>query len=323
MENSGLTQIGGNMGKLYDILIVGAGPAGLTAAIYARRRMLQTLIITMDIGGQVVLTDSIENYLGYTEKSGPGLAIIFEKQVRDYGAEIVIGEVKGITKERGTFKVSSSVGSFLAKAVIVTGGRMPRTLNVPGEERFLGKGINNSLACDLTASKGKRLAIVGGGNTAMQRADIFSMVASKVYLIHRRTEFRSDEVTVEKVRGSGKVEFMLNTVVEEFRGGCQLETIVIRNLATGERRELAVDTVFLDIGRNINLDYVKGLVATDSAGKIITDKAGRTSCEGLFAAGDITDTPYAQAIIAAGQGAAAALTAYAYLSNGALPKVLY
>jgi thioredoxin reductase (NADPH) len=311
------------VGKLYDVLIVGAGPAGLTAAIYARRRMLKTVVVTMDIGGQVVLTDSIENYLGYTEKSGPGLAIIFEKQVRDYGAEIVLAEVKKIVKEASVFRVVTTAEDFFARAVIVTGGRMPRRLSVPGEEEFLGKGINNSLACDLTSCKGKRLAIVGGGNTALQRADIFSMVASKICLVHRREEFRSDEVTVEKVRKSGKVEFLLNTMIVEFKGECRLESIMVRNMKTGEVRELEVDTVFLDIGRDINLDYAKGLVATDANGKIVTDKSGRTSCEGLFAAGDITDTPYAQAIIAAGQGAAAALSAYAYLMKGRSPRVLY
>jgi thioredoxin reductase (NADPH) len=309
--------------KPYDVIIVGAGPAGLTAAIYARRRMLKTVVITMDIGGQVVLTDSIENYLGYTEKSGPGLAIIFEKQVRDYGAEIVIAEVKDISKEGQNFRVATTNGDFLSKAVIVTGGRMPRRLSVPGEEEFLGKGINNSLACDLTSCNEKRLAIVGGGNTAVQRADIFSMVASRIYLIHRREEFRSDEVTVEKVKKEGKVEFLLNTVIDEFRGSDRLESIRVRNLKTAETRELEVDTVFLDIGRDINLNYAKKLVETNAGGKIVTDKSGRTSCEGLFAAGDITDTPYAQAIIAAGQGAAAALSAYAYILKGKASKVLY
>lgn len=336
MTNQGLCPVGrdhvvegasaqerGGVGKLYDILIVGAGPAGLTAAIYAKRRMLDTVVVTMDIGGQVVLTDSIENYLGYTEKSGPGLAIIFEKQARDYGAEIVITEVKGIAKEGGNFRVTTTVGEFNARAVIVTGGRMPRRLSVAGEEEFLGKGINNSLACDLTTCRGKRLAIVGGGNTALQRAEIFGMVASKIFLIHRREGFRCDEVTLEKVRRAGKAEFLLNTVIEEFRGGERLESIRVRDLKTGEPRELAIDTVFLDIGRDINLGYVKGLVATDQAGKIVVDKAGKTSCEGLFAAGDITDTPYLQAIIAAGQGAAAALSAYAYLAKGKAPKVLY
>lgn len=310
-------------GDPYDILIVGAGPAGLTAAIYARRRMLRTVVVTMDIGGQVVLTDSIENYLGYTEKSGPGLAIIFEKQVRDYGAEIVIAEVKKIVKEASLFRVMTTVGDFVTRAVIVTGGRKPRRLCVPGEESLLGKGINNSLACDLTSCGGKRLAIVGGGNTALQRADIFSMVASKIYLVHRREEFRSDEVTLEKVRKNGKVELLLNTVIEEFEGESVLESIRIRNVKTGEVRELAVDTVFLDIGRDINLAYAKELVSTDANGKIVTDKSGRTSCEGLFAAGDISDSPYAQAIIAAGQGATAALTAYSYLTEGKAPKVIY
>ena len=301
---------------IYDIVIVGAGPAGLTAAIYSRRRMLKTLVITMDIGGQVVLTESIENYLGYTEKSGPKLAIIFEEQARNYGAEIVIGEVKKMTKEQDIFKVSSTVGEFLAKAVIVTGGRTPRKMNAPGEEKFLGRGVVNSLACSLDEAANKNVAIVGGGNTALQRAEVLSKSACRVYLVHRRDRFRSDEVTVEKVRRCPNVELVLDSVVSEMKGGDKLESIVVKNLKTGNASEFSVDSLYVDIGRDIKLDYVQGLVQTNENGRIITDKAGRTSCEGVFAAGDITDTPYAQAIIAAGQGAAATLSAYAYLAKG-------
>jgi thioredoxin-disulfide reductase len=309
--------------KLYDVLIIGAGPAGLTAAIYARRRLLRTLIVTMDIGGQVVLTDNIENYLGYTEKSGPGLAIIFEKQVREYGAEIILAKVKRVVKQGDVFQILTTTGDYVSKAVIITGGRMPRRLSVPGEEDFLGKGINNSLTCDLSSCNEKRLAIVGGGNTALQRAEVFSMVASKIYIIHRRENFRSDEVTLEKVRKKDNVEFFLNAQVNEFNGSDRLESITVSNIKTGDVKKLEIDTVFLDIGRDINLDYAEGLVKTDVTGKIITDKGGRTSCKGVFAAGDITDSPYAQAIIAAGQGAAAALSAYAYLIKGKAPQILY
>jgi len=311
------------MDNIYDVIVVGAGPAGLTAAIYARRRLLKTLVITMDVGGQVVLTENIENYLGYTGKSGPHLAIIFEQQARKYGTEIMIGEVKKVEKEGGLFRVYSTVGDFLSRTVIVTGGRMPKSLNALGEEKFLGKGINTSLTCDIDLTSGKNVAIVGGGNTALQRAEVLSKVATKVYLIHRRNQFRSDEVTVENVKRCLNVEFFLNSLVVEMRGEKKLESVLVKNLETDELRELKVDMIFLDIGRDIKLDYIKDIVETDEAGKIVIDKYGRTSCEGIFAAGDITDTPYAQAIIAAGQGATSILSAYAYLMKGKEQKVCY
>jgi thioredoxin reductase (NADPH) len=311
------------MNNIYDVIIVGAGPAGLTAAIYGRRRLLNTLVITMDVGGQVVLTENIENYLGYTGKSGPRLAIIFEQQARRYGVEIIIGEVKKVEKEGGFFRVYSTVGDFLSRTVIVTGGRMPKSLNALGEEKFLGKGINTSLTCDIDLTSGKNVAIVGGGNTALQRAEVLSKVAAKVYLIHRRDQFRSDEVTVENVKRCLNVEFFLNSLVVEMRGEKKLESVLVKNLKTDELRELKVDMIFLDIGRDIKLDYIKDIVETNEAGKIVIDKYGRTSCEGIFAAGDITDTPYAQAIIAAGQGATSILSAYAYLMKGKEQKVCY
>ncbi len=300
---------------LYDLIIVGGGPAGLAAAVYARKRLLNTLVLTMDIGGQVLQTEKIDNYPGYLEKSGMGLAAAFEAQAKEYGAEFVLAEVTRIDKEGDAFKVHTSAGDFDSKAVIVTGGRQPRRLCVPGEDRFLGKGVNLSLRCNPDRIKGKVVAVVGGGNTALQRSELISGFAARVYLIHRRDSFRGDELTLVRLRSVPNVEFLLNTVITEMRGGDALESVVVKNTATGEEKELRVDEVFLDIGRDIKLDYVKHLVETDAAGKIITDKSGRTSCEGLFAAGDITDTPYAQVIIAAGQGAAAALTAYSYIKK--------
>ena len=311
------------MDEAYDVIIVGAGPAGMTAAIYARRRLLKMTVITMDVGGQVALTENIENYLGYVNKSGTQLANIFEQQAKNCGAEIVLGEVKKIDKEGELFRISSTAGEFLSKTVIATGGRAPRKLNVLGEERFLGRGINNSLACDPDMTKNKNVAIVGGGNTALQRAEVISKSASKVYLIHRRDQFRSDEVTVESVKKRSNVEFYLNSQVMEMRGAEMLESLLVMNSLTNEVKELKTDYIFLDIGRDIKLDYLRMLVDANEAGKIIVDNACRTSCKGLFAAGDITNVPYAQAIIAAGQGATAILSAYAYLSRGKHPQVAY
>lgn len=305
----------GRNGAVRDLIIVGAGPAGLAAAVYARKRLLDTLVVSMDIGGQLLQTEKIDNYLGYLESSGMLLTEAFERQAREMGAEFVLAEVKRIEKVGPTFKVCTSIGTFESRAVIVSGGRMPRRLNVPGEDRLLGRGVNVSLRCDLGRLVGKVAAIVGGGNTALQRAELLSAKASKVYLIHRRDEFRGDEMTLMRLKRIPNLEFLTSTVIVEMRGQERLESILVRDLKTGEERELDVDELFLDIGRDLKLDYVGHLVSRDRAGRIITDKAGRTSCEGLFAAGDVTDTPYAQVIIAAGQGAAAALTAYGYIKG--------
>jgi thioredoxin reductase (NADPH) len=311
------------MEEIHDVIIIGAGPAGLTASIYAKRRMLKMLVITMDIGGQVVLTENIENYLGYVERSGSQLAVIFEQQARKCGTEILMGEVKKVEKHEEIFRIKSTVGEFLSKTVIVTGGRAPRSLGVPGEEKLLGKGVNNSLICNPDVVLNKNIAIIGGGNTALQRAEVLSKSAAKVYLIHRREQFRSDEVTVESVKKCKNVYFVLNRVVVEIRGKDKLEELLVKNVMTGEAEALKVDFLFLDIGRDIKLDYIKDLVETNESGKIVVDIACRTSCKGIFAAGDVTNVPYAQAIIAAGQGATAILSAYVYLVKDKEQKILY
>ncbi len=300
---------------MYDVIIIGAGAAGLTAAIYARRRLLKTLVISLDIGGQALLTEQIENYPGYLDKSGPKLMRIFEKQARDFGAEIIIGYVSKIEKVDDHFKVISNVGEFEAKTIIVACGRVPRRLNVPGEEKFLGRGVSTCVTCDAPFSKNKVVAVVGGGNSALEGVEVVSRFASKVYLIHRRDQFRADEVTVEKVKNLPNVEFILNTVITEMRGDKKLESIVIKNVKTEEVKELKVDMVFLEIGHEAKIDFVKHLVKTDEYNQIITNKAGETSCPGIFAAGDVTDSPYKQLVVAAAEGAIAALSAYNYIAK--------
>jgi len=300
---------------LYDVIIVGAGGAGLTAAIYARRRLLKTLVISLDIGGQALLTEQIENYPGYLEKSGPKLMKIFETQARNFGAEILLGYVTKIEKVNDHFKVISNVGEFETKTVIVAAGKVPRRLNVPGEEKFLGRGISTCVTCDAPFAKNKVVAVVGGGNSALEGAEVLSKFAKKVYLIHRREEFRADEITVEKVKSLPNVEFVLNTVVTEFLGEKKLEKIKVQNLKTNEIKEIEVQMVFLEIGHETKIDFVKHLVKTNEANEIITNKLAETSCPGIFAAGDVTDSPYKQLVIAAAEGATAALSAYNYIAK--------
>jgi thioredoxin reductase (NADPH) len=301
--------------KMYDVIIVGAGAAGLTAAIYARRRLLKTLVISLDIGGQTLLTEQIENYPGYLGKSGSNLMKIFEEQARSFGAEILIGYVTRIEKLNDHFKVISNVGEFETKTVIVAGGSIPRKLNVPGEDKFLGRGVSTCVTCDATFAKNKVVAVVGGGNSALEGAEVLSKFANKVYLIHRRDAFRADESTVEKVKKLQNVELVLNSVVIEIRGEKKVESILVKNVKTEEIKEIKVDMVFVEIGREINIDYVKHLVKTDEFNQIIINKACETSCPGIFAAGDVTDIPYKQTVISAGLGAIAALSAYNYIAK--------
>ncbi len=281
---------------MYDVVIIGAGAAGLTAAIYARRRLMKTLVISLDIGGQALLTEQIENYPGYLDKSGPKLMRIFEKQARDFGAEILIGYVTKVEKVNDHFKVISNVGEFETKTVI-------------------GRGVSTCVTCDAPFARNKVVAVVGGGNSALEGVEVVSKFANKVYLIHRRDQFRADEITVEKVKKLPNVEFILNTVITEIKGDKKLESIVIQNVKTGETKELKVDMVFLEIGHETKIDFVKHLVKTDEYNQIITNKAAETSCPGIFAAGDVTDSPYKQLVISAAEGAIAALSAYNYIAK--------
>ena len=303
------------MNNLYDVIIIGGGAAGLTAAIFARRRLLKTLLITLDIGGQALLTEQIENYPGYLGKSGPKLMKIFEEQARSFGTEILIGYVTKVEKINDHFKVISDVGEFETKTVIVAAGKVPRRLNVPGEEKFLGRGVSTCVTCDAPFAKNKVVAVVGGGNSALEGAEVLSKFATKVYLIHRRDEFRADEITVEKVKKLPNVEFILNTVVTEIRGDKKIESVMLQNVKTGEKKELKLDMLFLEIGHETKIDFVKDLVKVDEYNQIITNKLGETSCPGIFAAGDVTDSPYKQLVIAAAEGAIAALSAYNYIAK--------
>jgi len=301
------------MGDVYDVIIIGGGPAGITAAIYTRRKLLKTLLISRDIGGQVLLTGYIENYPGFVERSGMALADIFERQAKEFGTEIVLGEVKRVEKAEGLFRVISDEGEFLARALIVTGGSSYKRLNVPGEEEFFGRGVSTCATCDAPLARGRVVAVVGGGNAALQGVELLAKYASRVYAIHRRDRFRADEILIERVKKMPNVEPVLNSEVMEIRGDKKVEGVLIRDVRTGEARELKVERVFVEVGREIKPDYVKHLVETNKIGQVVVDRSQRTSCEGIFAAGDITDLRYGQAIIAAGDGAVAALSAYDYL----------
>ena len=303
------------MAGFYDVIVIGGGPAGLSAAIYCRRKLLKTLVITMDIGGQVLVTGEIENYLGYLGRSGIELAGYFEQQAKHFETEIMLDEVQKVEKDDSFFKITATGGEYSAKAVIITGGSLHKKLNIPGEAEFLGKGVSVCATCDAPFARDRDVAVVGGGNTAVQSAELLAKYAKKVYMIHRRETFRADEILLERAKKRPNIEMMLNTEVTEIKGGKRVEGIVVKDAATVKSREIKVEMIFIEIGKTMKLDYAKRLVETNRAGQIIVDRDQRTSCRGIFAAGDITDRKYGQAIIAAGDGAAAALSAYDYLKE--------
>ncbi|MCX8182369.1 MAG: FAD-dependent oxidoreductase [Candidatus Methanomethyliaceae archaeon] len=298
--------------NIHDVIIVGCGPAGVAAAIYAKRKMLDVLVISKDIGGQVILTGFIENYPGFNEVRGEALVEIFERQLKGLEVDVKIGEVERVEKEGEIFKVISSEGNFFGKAVIVTGGSTYKKLKVPGEDRLIGRGVSFCATCDAPFSRNREVAVVGGGNAALQSAELLSRYAKMVYVIHRRDKFRADEVLVERVKKHSNVQFIMNAMVTEIKGDKKVEGITVK-YKDGNLVDMKVDMVFIEVGREVKVEYIKHLVRTNEWGQIIVDRRQRTSCEGVFAAGDITDRPYQQAIIAAGDGAVAALSAYDFL----------
>jgi thioredoxin reductase (NADPH) len=304
----------------YDLIIVGGGPAGLTAAIYAGRRNLKTLLITITIGGQVLEAEKIENYPGFLGIKGLKLMQRFQKQAIKSGVEIVLDEVKEIKEIEGGYTVKTNTKEYSAKAIILAFGRTPRSLNVPGEEKFRGKGVSYCATCDMPLFKNKTIAVVGGGNAALEAALYGSKIAKKVYLIHRRDEFRGFESFVEKVKRKENVELVLSSVVTEIKGEDSVRAIVVQDLKTNQLKELQVDGVFIEIGSEVKTDLIKNLVKLDENNQVVITN----NCEtfypdrneirpGIFAAGDITSTPFKQIVTAAGEGCKAALQAYNYL----------
>lgn len=303
----------------YDVVIIGAGPAGLTAAIYTSRRNLKTVIISKNLGGQVITTPSIENYPGFDRIGGVELIQKFEKQVKNFGVEITYDEVESIVKKDDKFLVKTPNNEYEVRSVILAFGRTPRSLEVPGEKNFTGKGISYCAVCDMPLFKDKIVAVVGGGNSALDAALLGSDIAKKVYLIHRRQEFRGFESMVDKVKERENVEFILDSVVKEFKGNKFLKSIIVENVKSGEKKKIILDGVFVEIGSEVKTDFIKDLVDLDENGQVIVNQKCETSQRGIFAAGDITNTPFKQIIVASGEGAKAGLQAYNYIHGVEAP----
>lgn len=316
------------MNEIYDVIIIGAGPAGLAAGIYASRRALKTLILGKTLGGQVIATHCIENYPGFKRIVGLRLMEKMEKQVRRFEVEIVQDEVVSLKEHEGKFVVKTPEKTFESKTIILAFGKTPRSLGAPGEKRLEGEGVSYCAICDGPLYKNKTVAIVGGGNSALDAALYMSKISKKVYLIHRRDEFRGFEATVEKLKEKGDVEFVLNSNVAEFKGSKCLESILVKNSKTNEAKEIKVDGVFIEIGSEVDTKLIKDLVKLDENNHIIINNVCETFHpnsdkvrHGIFAAGDVTNTPFKQIVVAAGEGAKAALQAYGHI-HGVHPGVV-
>ncbi len=299
-------------GEVYDVVIVGGGPAGLTAAVYCARKLLRTVVISENIGGQATWIWSIENYMGYRVITGEELIRKFEEQVRELAVALELDSVTEISRDGGLFAVKTVSGSTRrARAVILATGKQPRILGVEGEARLIGRGVSVCAICDGPLFRDRDVAVVGGGNAAVQTAIEMSRIARSVALIVRST-VKCDEILRQQLEALG-IRVYLQTEVVQLHGEAALEGATIRNRETGEEHYLVVDGLFLEIGRVPNTEFVEDLVDLNENGEIVIDVNGRTSMEGVFAAGDATCVKGKQIIIAAGEGAKAALEAHDYV----------
>ncbi|MFA4877637.1 MAG: FAD-dependent oxidoreductase [Methanoregula sp.] len=298
--------------EIFDVVIVGAGPAGLTAGMYCARKMLSTRIISENIGGQALESWAIENYMGYRMVTGEELMKKFEEQVRTLNIRLDLDRVTAITKEENLFVITTISDAIIrAKSVILTQGNRPRKLGVANEEKYLGRGLSICSTCDGPLYKGKRVAIVGGGNSALQTAIEMSEIASSVSLIVRST-IRADPIYIERLNQKKNITIHPGTHISALQGDKFLSGITLEN-ENGQEQTVSLDGVFIEIGWLPNTDIVEGLVSLNEKKEIIVDINGNTSVPGVFAAGDVTNVKSKQIIIAAGDGAKAALEAYEYL----------
>jgi len=302
---------------MYDVIIIGAGPAGMTAAIYGVRREMKILIIGREIGGQIALASEIENYPGFESIKSFELIDRIKQQAINLGAELKVDEVKKIERiDDGTFVLYTSHDKFKAKTIIVAIGLSPRRLAVPGEIELNGHGISYCANCDGPLFRNKIVAVVGGGNSALDAAEVMSKIAEKVYLIHRRDEFRGFESLVDEVKARSNIELVTNVIMKSIEGTEKVEKIIVSNKETNKEREITLDGVFIEVGRIANTDLVADFVDRNEKDQIIINKRGETKTPGLFAAGDVTDIEFKQITIAMGQATIAVLSAYQYIQLG-------
>lgn len=306
---------------MYDVVIVGGGPGGLTSAIYACRAGLKTLLIEKNMpGGQVALTSSIENYPGFVKIDGVELALKMHEQAQNCGCQFDYAEVCDIEVEGELKTVKTHNNSYQCKTVILSLGASAKSLEVEGEKRYIGKGISYCATCDGSLYKDKTVAIVGGGNTSLEDCIYLSGIAKKVYLIHRRDTFRGQDTlvkTLEKtIAETGKIQKILNSKVVALYGEQNLNAIQVENLVTGQAEKIDIDGLFVAIGRKPDTEILGDKIILDNNGYIITDEKMRTNIKGVFACGDVRAKHLRQIVTACSDGAVASISAFEYIRGG-------
>jgi len=305
------------MNEKYDVVIIGGGPAGLTAGLYASRAKLNSLLIERGlVGGQIANAERVENYPGFPEGiSGFELGQLMHQQATKYGLKTLLAEVTGIELQEGQKVIRTTEGDFMARAVIIAGGSERQKLGVPGEEEFTGKGVSYCATCDGAFFREQPVAVVGGGNAAITEALHLARFASRVTVIHRRDQLRASRILQEKTFSQPKIEFRWDSIVEKIEGEDLVQKIGLRQVKTGEESTLEVAGIFISVGLKPNTDYLKGILPLDVTGHIITDEKMETKIPGIFAAGDIRHNSVRQVITAAGDGATAAIYAEKFISG--------
>lgn len=299
----------------YDLIILGAGPAGMTAGVYAARKMMETLVITTDVGGQMLWTKDVENYMGYRYITAPELIHKFDEQVEQFpNIEISLADpVEKVDKIDGGFSVRTRNGiDYTAITVIVATGKRPRRLGVPGEEKLTGRGVAYCSTCDAPLFAGKKVAVAGGGNSAAEAVVELMGIAEHVSIINVSDNWQADAILIGRIKEKENVTMMPATSITEVMGESRLESIKVRPAAGGSEKTLPMEGLFVEVGLSPNGQPVAHLVKLTEAGEIPVDDRCRTEIEGLFAAGDVTTVPEKQIIVSAGEGAKAALSAYKY-----------
>jgi thioredoxin reductase (NADPH) len=303
--------------KRLKVLILGSGPAGLAAALYAARADLEPVVLTgMEHGGQVSLTFTVENYPGFPDGvGGAELVELFQRQAERFGARLEFDTASRVDLSQRPFKVETYNTTYLADSLIITTGAVSRHLDIPGEKELTGRGVSYCATCDGWFFKDKRVIVVGGGDSALEEALFLTRYAQSVTLVHRRDEFRAGAILQDRVKENPKIKFLLNTVLTDILGVDAVESVRMKNLQTGEISQQPIDGVFIFIGHTPNTQLFQSQLEMDDNGYLVVDMRMHTNIPGVFAAGEVADPHYRQVITSAGMGAAAAIQANHYLDQ--------